>query len=126
MNATLIAELEKLNDRYPFRVFEVETLDGRRIRITQRFRKLWGSEEKKDGDIRIENGMIAFLRYDELKDVIYFVPAWKQPFRVLYYHPEWLAIATVLLMFGVVLGINLESCSMNGGNRSAQATEQKR
>ena len=60
MNQTLIAELEKLNDAYPFRVCEVETLDGRRIRLTQRFRKLWGADEKKDGDIRIENGAIAY------------------------------------------------------------------
>lgn len=67
MNETLVAELEKLNQTYPFRVFELETLDGRRIRITKPFRKLWGAEEKKAGDIKIENGVIALLRYDELQ-----------------------------------------------------------
>ena len=125
MNQTLIKELEKLNDRYPFRVFEVETLDGRRIRVTQRFRKLWGVEEKKDGDIRIENGAIAFLRYDELKDVIYFLPAWKRPLSWLYQRPEWFGVPMFFFTWGILLGIGIQSCATNAA-RSAAPIEQRK
>jgi hypothetical protein len=125
MNTTLITELEKLNEAFPFRVFELETLDGRRIRITQRFRKLWTREEKQDGDIRIENGMIAFLRYSELKDVIYFVPVWKRPFGWLFYHPEWVATVIAAIMFGIITGISLETCSMNALREKAPTEQRK-
>jgi hypothetical protein len=125
MNTTLITELEKLNEAYPFRVFELETLDGRRIRVTQRFRKLWTREEKQDGDIRIEGGMVAFLRYSELKDVIYFVPVWKRPFDWLYYHPEWLAVVMAATVFGMIIGISLETCTMNAIREKAPAEQRK-
>lgn len=123
MNATLIAELEKLNDQYPFRSFELETRDGRRIRITQRFHKLWTSEEKKDGDIKIENGMIAFLRYDDLEDVIHFVPWWRRPFSWIGNHPEWFCIPLVFFSWGLLIGCGVSTCAYNAG--TAAKTEHK-
>jgi hypothetical protein len=126
MNKTLITELERINDSYPYRVLELETLDGRRIRITKRFRKLWTEEEKQDGDIKIENGLIAFLRYDELRDIIYFPPPWQRPFSWIFNHPEWVAIVLISLMWGFIIGISLETCSINAFRSAAQTEQQKK
>jgi hypothetical protein len=98
MNKILIAELEKLNETFPFRPFEVETLDGRRIRVTQRIRYLY---EKAEGDIVVQGDVIAIIKYAELKDIIFILPPWKRPFSWLYYHPGWAAIpifATLLIL----------------------------
>src|SRR4029077_3463228 len=110
MNNTLIEQLARLNEKYPFRVFELETLDGCRIRVTKRYRTLYGEEQKTDGDIRIENdGLLALLRYNELKDVIYFVPPWKRPLSWLYDHPQWIGVPLLFLMWGVIIGLTLAS-----------------
>src|SRR5262249_16319357 len=99
MNKILIAELDKLNETYPFRVFELETLDGRRIRVTQRFRKLWDAEEKADGDIVVQGEVIAVLKYAQLKDVLFLVPQWKRPFTWMWHHPIPAMIPVIVLFF---------------------------
>lgn len=106
----MIAELDKLSQAYPFRAFELETTDGRRIRVTKPYsvQSLYGSEE---GDIRLKNGTIAYLRYSELKDIIYLVPFWQHPFGWLSRRPELLVVAEIALLIGIVIGIQVAGCS---------------
>lgn len=125
MNKTLIAEFEKASEAYPFRPFEVETIDGRRIRITKPFsvQKIYGNEEIRElGDIRIKNGISAFVRYAELKDVIYYLPWWKTPFERLWAHPELIVVAQLCILIGIVIGVQISSCTANSFR---SATEQK-
>ena len=119
MNKILITELEKLNDAFPFRAFELETLDGRRIRVTQRIRRLWSGQNAED-DIVIEGEVITVIRYADLKDVIYLVPAWKRPGHWLFYHPAAVIIPVCALFFGTM--VLASQCSP----RRAEPTEQHR
>jgi hypothetical protein len=107
MNKIMIEKLEKLND-YPFRVFELETRDGRRIRLTRHYTTLYGEHQKANGDIQVEQDtLVAFLRYDDLEDVIYFVPPWKRPFSWIHEHPEWIAVPLMFLISGIGIGLVL-------------------
>lgn len=120
MNKILIEELERLNTTYPFRVYELETLDGRRIRVSRHFQHLYGQE---GADIKVENGAIAYLRYEELKDVIYFVPPWRHPASYIWEHPQYTILPLMFLMLGILFGIGIESCTENAYRQRAAALE---
>jgi hypothetical protein len=102
MKPEVRAQLEKLNDSYPFRPFELETLDGRRVRVTRPLRRLYG--EDKGGDLMTSDDSIQVLSYAELKDVILFIPGWKYPLRWLYERPHLAAAPIMILFFLAVIG----------------------